>query len=95
MKFTLGWLSERDGATRRLPDGKLMLRGEWSSFALIFAIIAVRYVIAVVGAVNPVLNADPIWHMATLFVSSGLTAFFLGRIAARLRVYLTSAPVAA
>ena len=28
-----GWLLERDGATRRLPDGRLWLRGEWWSFA--------------------------------------------------------------
>src|SRR5689334_3679936 len=26
-----GWLMEREGATRRLPDGRLWLRGEWGS----------------------------------------------------------------
>ena len=28
-----GWLLERDGATRRLPGGKLWLRGEWWSLS--------------------------------------------------------------
>ena len=32
-----GWLLERDGATRRLPDGRMWLRGEWWSFAQIVA----------------------------------------------------------
>ena len=90
-----GWLMERDGATRRLPGGKLWLRGEWWSFVQIVVILIVRYVIAVTGAVNPVLASDPVFHLGTTFVASLLSAMILGRTLARLRVYFTAAPVAA
>ena len=34
-----GWLLEREGATRRLPDGRVWLRGEWWSLAqVVFAL---------------------------------------------------------
>ena len=90
-----GWLLERDGATRRLPDGRLWLRGEWWSFAQIVLILGVRYPIAVIAATNPVLATDPVFHLGTTLVSSLLSAMILGRTLARLRVYFTSAPVAA
>jgi hypothetical protein len=90
-----GWLLEREGATRRLPHGKLWLRGEWWSFLQILVILSFRYTITVVAAVNPVLNGDSTWHQGTLLISSLLTALFIGRAAARLRVYFTSLPAAA
>ena len=90
-----GWLMERDGATRRLPDGKLWLRGEWWSFAQIVLILIIRYVIAVTGAVNPALAADSVFHLGATFVASLLSAMILGRTLARLRVYFAATPVAA
>lgn len=89
-----GWQFERTGATRRLPDGTLWLRGEWWSFAQIALVLVFRYVTSVVAAMNPVLNANPIWHLGTLFISAALSAVFLGRTAARLRVYLAATTVA-
>lgn len=90
-----GWLLERDGATRRLPDGRLWLRGEWFSLLQVGLIVVFRYVTAVAGAMNPALGGDPVWHMAVLFVSSLLSAMLIGRVAARLRVYFSAAPAAA
>lgn len=86
-----GWQLERKGATRRLPDGKVWLRGDWWSFTLIVLVLAFRYVINVVAAVAPALNADPTWHFSSLLISAALSGLFLGRTAARLRVYLATA----
>jgi hypothetical protein len=90
-----GWLLEREGATRRLPDGRLWLKGEWWSFAQVLLIFGFRYGLAVVTAVDPTLVADPTVHLVTAFVSSLLSAMVLGRTLARLRVYFTSVPAAA
>ncbi len=90
-----GWLLERDGATRRLPGGRLWLRGEWGSLVQIVLIFVFRYAIAVIAAVNPMLATDPTWHIATVFVSTLLTALILGRTAARLRIYFTTQPAGA
>jgi len=90
-----GWLLERDGATRRLPAGRLWVRGEWWSLVQIVLIFGFRYSIAVSAAVDPTLATDPTWHLATVFVSSLLTALILGRTAARLRVYFTTRPAEA
>ena len=90
-----GWLLERDGATRRLPDGRMWLRGEWWSFAQIVLILGFHYATAVIAAVNPAMAADPVFHLGTTFVSSLLSAMILGRTLARLRVYYTAVPVAA
>src|SRR5690606_16420528 len=46
-----------------------------------------RHVTNVVAAIEPALNAGPTWHAGTLFISSMLSALFLGRTAARLMVY--------
>jgi hypothetical protein len=90
-----GWLLEREGATRRLPDGRLWLKGEWGSFLQIVAILAVRYTSAVLAATAPALSADPVFHAATLLVSSLLSAMILGRTLARLRTYVTSSQAVA
>lgn len=90
-----GWLLERDGATRRLPNGQVWLRGEWWSFVQILLIFGFRYSLAVVGAINPTFVADPTVHLVAMFVSSLLSAMVLGRTLARLRVYFTPAPATA
>jgi hypothetical protein len=87
---TAGWLLEREDATRRLPDGALWLRGEWWSFAQIALVLVFRYVTSVAAAMAPALNADLTWHLSTLFISAALSALFLGRTAARLRVYFAT-----
>ena len=87
-----GWLMERDGATRRLPDGRLWLRGEWASLVQILAIFVWRYTSAVLTATNPGLAADGNWHLMVAFITTALAALFLGRTAARLRVYFASTP---
>jgi hypothetical protein len=92
---TAGWQLERDGATRRLPHGRLWLRGEWWSLALIVVVLVFRYATNVVAALDPALNADLTWHLSTLFISATLSALFLGRTAARLRVYFATAPAEA
>jgi hypothetical protein len=90
-----GWLLERDGATRRLANGRLWLRGEWWSFVQIVLILGFHYAAAVLAAVNPALAADLVFHLGTNFTSSLLSAMILGRTLARLKVYFTSAPATA
>lgn len=90
-----GWLLERDGATVRLAGGKVRLRGEWWSLLQIAVILAFRYTTAVTAAINPTLAHDSTWQLATTGISALLTALFIGRAAARLRVYFTSVPVVA
>jgi hypothetical protein len=92
---TAGWLLERQGATRRLENNKLWLRGEWWSLVQIVLIIGFRYTMAIMPFLNPSFAADPTWHLASMFISSLLSALFVGRVAARLRVFFTSAPAAA
>jgi hypothetical protein len=91
----IGWLMERDGATRRLPDGQALLRGEWWSLLQVGAIVLFKYVTTVMAVMNPALGGDSVWHMGTAFISAILSAMLIGRVAARLRVYFTSAPVLA
>ena len=90
-----GWRLEREGATRRLPGGRVWLRGEWWSLVQVLLIFVVHYSLAVTGAINPTLVADPTVHLVPTFVSSLLSAMISGRLLARLRVYFTSAPAAA
>lgn len=89
---TAGWRLERDGATRRLPDGRIWLRGEWWSFSQLMLVLVFRYATSVAAALNPTLYTDLTWHLTTGFISATLSALFLGRTAARLRVVLSTAP---
>ena len=66
-----------------------------SRLPLDVASLAIHYVTAVVSAVDPALAANQSWHLGTLFISSTVSALFLGRAAVRLRVYLAATPVAA
>jgi hypothetical protein len=88
---TVGWRLEPSNATRRLPDGKLWLRGEWWTFAQIVLVLTSRYATNVVGAVDPALGADLGWGAGTLLLSSALSAVFLGRTFKRLRLYFAAA----
>ena len=90
----VGWQLEPGGATRRMRDGRLWLRGEWWTFAQIVVVLVFRYATSIVAATDRMLAADVIWQVSTLFVSAFLSALFLGRTASRLRVYLMAAPAA-
>jgi len=90
-----GWLLVHDGSARRLEGNRLWLRGDWWSFLQILFILGFRYAATVAGIVNPAFAADPVWHPLTLLISSALTGLFLGRLAARLRVFFSSTPAAA
>jgi hypothetical protein len=90
----LGWQLEREGATRRLADGRVQLRGEWLSFSLLVFVLVFRYATIVAALMNPVLGADQTWHLGTHGISAGLSGLFLGRTAARLRVYFRALTVA-
>lgn len=83
----LGWLIERDGTTRRMPGGALWLRGEWVTFTQIVVVLVFRYATSVTAGFNPELNANLTWRLGTVFVATTLSAMFLGRTAARLRVW--------
>lgn len=82
------WLEQGRG-TRRLADGRLWLQGEWLSFTQIVVMLVFRYAINVVPVVAPLLHANPVWHLGSLFISAVLSALFLGRTAERLKVYFT------
>lgn len=88
-----GWPLEGRGSVRRLPGGRLWLRGEWLSLGQIVLVLVARYATNAVGAMNPVLHANPIWHLGTLFVCSLLSGIFLGRTARRLRLCFLPTPL--
>ena len=88
-----GWLLERDGATRRVEKGRLWLRGEWMSLIQVLVILVFRYVTSVTAIIDPQLAAEPTWHLVTAFISATLGALFIGRTAARMRVYFAATPV--
>lgn len=85
-----GWRLERPGATRRMPDGRIWLHGEWGSFTLLLVILVYRYAISVIAGFNPALHSNMTWLLGTVFMSTSLSALFLGRTAARLRVYFAT-----
>lgn len=90
-----GWRLERDANTRRLPDGRIWLRGEWASFALLVMVLAFRYATSVAAAMDPALRTALAWQLSTVFVSTALSALFLGRTAARLKTIYASDALAA
>ena len=82
-----GWWIERDGSTRRMADGSLWLRGEWLTLAQIAMVLVFRYATSVTAGFNPALLGNLTWRLGTLLISTILSAMFLGRTTARLRVY--------
>ncbi len=91
----IGWRLERAGDSLRLPNGMLLLRGEWSTLLQMTVVLAVRYAAAVAPAIDPALAGTSAWRLGTLLVSTALSALLLGRTAARLRTYAASAPASA
>jgi hypothetical protein len=85
----VGWLMERDGTTRRLPDGTLWLRGEWLTLVQIVLVCVFRYATNATAGLHPSLSGNLTWLLSTVFIGTTLSAMFLGRTAARLRVYFT------
>lgn len=85
-----GWRLEADGSTRRLPDGRVWLRGEWWSFAQLVAVLIFRYTTSAASAMDPALKSGAIWQSSTIFLSAALSALFLGRTLARLRAYMSA-----
>lgn len=90
-----GWTMEREGATERLPDGRIRVRGEWSSLLLILAIVAFRYASGVVAATAPAFAHGAVWPLVSALVSAFLAALFIARTAARLRACKAQAAAAA
>src|SRR5690606_4127459 len=88
----MGWPLERPDASRRMPGGQLWLRGEWLSLIQIVLVLVARYASNAVGAMDPMLNADPVWHFGSLLVCSLLSGLFLGRTLRRLRVWFGTPP---
>lgn len=82
-----GWHLERPGATRRTLDGRVWLRGEWWSFNLLLLVLVFRYATSVIAGFHPALHTDRTWLLGTIFISTSLSALFIGRTVARLRVY--------
>jgi hypothetical protein len=85
-----GWQLEPEGGTRRLTDGRLWLRGEWWSLTQIVVVLVFRYATNVIPIRAPAFNANPVWHWGSLFISAALSGLFLGRTAARLKVYFAT-----
>lgn len=83
-----GWCLEPRDASRRQAGGRIWLRGEWWTFAQIVLVLIFRYAANVMPVLDPALHANPVWNLGTLAISTTLSASFLGRTAARLRVYL-------
>jgi hypothetical protein len=90
-----GWWLEPRADTRRLPDGRIWLRGEWWTLGLILFVMVFRYAINVAPVLAQGLYSDPLWHFGTLFISAALSGIFLGRTAARLQAYRAVAPAKA
>ena len=90
--LVLGPMGENFGRIRDVnvaSDGSIWLRGEWWSLVQIVLVLVFRYATSIVSAMAPALNADVTWHLGTVFTSALLSALFLGRTAARLRVYFS------
>jgi hypothetical protein len=86
----VGWFIEREGTTRRLPDGSLWLCGEWLTLVQIVLVLVFRYAISVTTGLNPALNGNLTWRLGTVFIATTLSAMFLGRTVARFRVYFAA-----
>jgi hypothetical protein len=58
-------------------------------------VLVYRYAINVVPVLTPGLRGNLVWTFGTLLISAALSALFLGRTAARLRVYFAPTSVGA
>ena len=90
-----GWFIEREGTTKRLPDGSVWLRGEWLTLVQIMLVLVFRYATSVTAGLNRALNGNLTWRLGTVFIATTLSAMFLGRTVARFRVYFAAVKVTA
>ncbi len=88
----VGWLREGNGSTRRLADGRIWLRGDWTAPILNAAVFAVHYVTSATAIIDPALAADSIFQITAAGLSSFFAALFIGRSAARLQRWRSQAP---
>jgi hypothetical protein len=65
--------------TRRLPNGKLLLQGEWLSLGLLLVIFAVNYVDGVLTAIDPTTAASGPMQITWSFVNGLSVTFMVGR----------------
>ncbi len=70
-------------STVRLPDGKLLIAGEWASISLLLAVFLSNYASAVLSVVNPA-DAEPVRLVASTLNGFSF-AFMLARSIAHLR----------
>ncbi|MGB6117910.1 MAG: DUF6622 family protein [Mesorhizobium sp.] len=84
-----GWLMEREGATRRMPDGRIWVRGEWTSLVLVLAIFSFRYTAGVLSATSPEIANGTSWQILTALASGFFAALFIARTTARLNTWAT------
>jgi hypothetical protein len=81
-----GFLLERRNAAARLDDGRLLLKGEWTSLLLVVVIFATRYASAVIANIDPATAAGDSFHFVVALLSAFFALVMLTRTALRLRV---------
>lgn len=65
--------------TRRLPNGKLLLQGEWLSLGLLLVIFAANYIDGVLTAIDPATAASGPMQITWSFVNGLSVTFMVGR----------------
>lgn len=88
-----GWFRDGKGATRRLADGRVWIRGDVLAPVQMLAVFAVHYVINAAAALDPALVAGARFQMTAAALTGFLAALFIGRSAARLRHWWRAAPL--
>lgn len=73
----VGWAVAARRPARRLPDGRLALRGDWLPLLLVVAIFSVRYATGVVTALDPSLANDVAFRTTGLFLSGLFSAMMI------------------
>ena len=84
----LGLTLERRNAPTPLGGGRLRLRGEWTSLAVVLAVFLTRYVRTVVGVTDPVLAASEVFGLVTAGLSALFSLMLVTRTLLRLRIAL-------
>lgn len=77
---------DRRNAAVRLASGRLFLKGEWTSLAVVVAIFVSRYVTTVVSTLDPATAAGGAFQFVTALVSGFFCAMMVVRTGLRLRV---------
>ncbi|MDR3470325.1 MAG: hypothetical protein P4M09_01305 [Devosia sp.] len=84
----LGLTLERRNAPTPLGGGRLRLRGEWTSLAVVLAVFLTRYVRTVVGITHPLLAASEVFGLVTAGLSALFSLMLVTRTLLRLRIAL-------